>query len=317
MKKARVPASKETKKKSASDAKSDTAPAEFDAATATDTEIELLQKLAIRRETLDKREKQLDLRESMLSATERRIDSKIGELSTIKATIETLLKKHDNQQENKLKSLVKIYENMKPKDAARIFDKLDLGILLDVVERMRESKTAPIMANMSPRARQIRNCGIGRKTNVAETATLDTDCRALLPRINRGPLGFRSASELNNPPGSPPTENSMAVDLNMRVLVVDDYKTMVRIIRNLLKQLNFNNVDEASDGSAALRKLRRGELRPRCLGLEHGAHDRSPVAQGGAGGQWTQGHSVHHGHRGEQDRERHRGETGRLCRTTS
>ncbi len=48
----------------------------------------------------------------------------------------------------------------------------------------------------------------------------------------------------------------MAVDLNMKVLVVDDYKTMVRIIRNLLKQLNFNNVDEASDGSSALRKLR-------------------------------------------------------------
>ena len=48
----------------------------------------------------------------------------------------------------------------------------------------------------------------------------------------------------------------MAVDVNMKVLVVDDYKTMVRIIRNLLKQLNFNNVDEASDGSSALRKLR-------------------------------------------------------------
>ncbi len=52
----------------------------------------------------------------------------------------------------------------------------------------------------------------------------------------------------------------MAVDLNMKVLVVDDYKTMVRIIRNLLKQLNFNNVDEASDGSAALRKLREGNF---------------------------------------------------------
>ena len=52
----------------------------------------------------------------------------------------------------------------------------------------------------------------------------------------------------------------MSVDMNMRVLVVDDYKTMVRIIRNLLKQLNFNNVDEASDGSAALRKLREGNF---------------------------------------------------------
>ena len=50
----------------------------------------------------------------------------------------------------------------------------------------------------------------------------------------------------------------MAVDMNMNILVVDDYKTMVRIIRNLLKQLDFNNVDEASDGGAALQKLREG-----------------------------------------------------------
>ncbi len=48
----------------------------------------------------------------------------------------------------------------------------------------------------------------------------------------------------------------MAVDLNMQVLIVDDYKTMLRIIRNLMKQLGFNNVDEAADGSAALQKLR-------------------------------------------------------------
>lgn len=48
----------------------------------------------------------------------------------------------------------------------------------------------------------------------------------------------------------------MAVDMDMPILIVDDYKTMLRIIRNLLKQLGFNNVDEATDGSAALAKLR-------------------------------------------------------------
>ncbi len=48
----------------------------------------------------------------------------------------------------------------------------------------------------------------------------------------------------------------MAVDKNMPILIVDDYKTMLRIIRNLLKQLGFNNVEEATDGSAALRMLR-------------------------------------------------------------
>ena len=48
----------------------------------------------------------------------------------------------------------------------------------------------------------------------------------------------------------------MAVDLSMTVLVVDDYNTMIRIIRNLLKQLGFENIDDASDGSAALNKMR-------------------------------------------------------------
>ena len=48
----------------------------------------------------------------------------------------------------------------------------------------------------------------------------------------------------------------MAVDLSMSVLVVDDYNTMIRIIRNLLKQLGFENIDDASDGSAALGKMR-------------------------------------------------------------
>jgi two-component system chemotaxis response regulator CheY len=48
----------------------------------------------------------------------------------------------------------------------------------------------------------------------------------------------------------------MAVDLSIPVLVVDDYNTMVRIIRNLLRQLGFEHIDDASDGSAALEKLR-------------------------------------------------------------
>ncbi|VAW15879.1 Chemotaxis regulator - transmits chemoreceptor signals to flagellar motor components CheY [hydrothermal vent metagenome] len=48
----------------------------------------------------------------------------------------------------------------------------------------------------------------------------------------------------------------MALDLTMPVLVVDDYKTMIRIIRNLLKQLGFNDIDDAADGAEALQKLR-------------------------------------------------------------
>ena len=48
----------------------------------------------------------------------------------------------------------------------------------------------------------------------------------------------------------------MTVNMDMQILVIDDYKTMIRIIRNLLKQLGFNNVDDAADGAEALQKLR-------------------------------------------------------------
>ncbi|HET6605241.1 MAG TPA: response regulator, partial [Rhodopila sp.] len=50
----------------------------------------------------------------------------------------------------------------------------------------------------------------------------------------------------------------MNIDKSMNILIVDDYKTMLRIIRNLLKQIDFNNVEEATDGAEALAKLRSG-----------------------------------------------------------
>jgi two-component system chemotaxis response regulator CheY len=51
-------------------------------------------------------------------------------------------------------------------------------------------------------------------------------------------------------------ENTMSVDMKMNVLIVDDYKTMLRIVGNLLKQLGFSNIDEATDGATALEKMR-------------------------------------------------------------
>ena len=52
----------------------------------------------------------------------------------------------------------------------------------------------------------------------------------------------------------------MSIDKSMNVLIVDDYKTMLRIVRNLLKQIDFHNVEEASDGSEALSKPRSGPV---------------------------------------------------------
>ncbi|MCZ6466576.1 MAG: hypothetical protein O6829_04795 [Alphaproteobacteria bacterium] len=116
----------------------------------TQAEIDLLQQLAERRENLDAREQELDIQSGLLTAAETRIDKKVKELKTLQAAIAKLIKSYDDQQNAKLQSLVKIYENMKPKDAARIFGELDMDTLLMVAERMKERKLAPIMAKMDP-----------------------------------------------------------------------------------------------------------------------------------------------------------------------
>ncbi len=115
-----------------------------------DEEIEVLQQLVARREELERRAHEMDQQAALLEAAEGRIEDKIKELEALQAIIEGLLIKHDEQEEAQLQSLVKIYSNMKPKEAARIFEELDMVVLLDVIGRMKERKSAPILAKMNP-----------------------------------------------------------------------------------------------------------------------------------------------------------------------
>jgi len=122
----------------------------------TPAEIEILQQLAVRRDNLDARESELRTREGLLKAAEERIEKKIAELQNLRLTIDGLIKKFDAQQDAKVKSLVKIYENMKPKSAAKIFEELELDTLLEVAEQMKERKLAAIMAQLgAERAREV------------------------------------------------------------------------------------------------------------------------------------------------------------------
>jgi flagellar motility protein MotE (MotC chaperone) len=126
-------------------------PAEFGGVPA-----ELVTRLTERREELERRSRELDRREALLQAAEKQFDQKVAELGRLRGEIEKLVRQVDEQQAAQLDSLVKIYETMKPKEAALIFQELDMGVLLNVLERMRESKSAPILAAMDPlRARDV------------------------------------------------------------------------------------------------------------------------------------------------------------------
>jgi flagellar motility protein MotE (MotC chaperone) len=119
------------------------------------SEFDVLQKLAQRRQQLDKRAADIAQQQVLLKAAEQRIDDKIAKLQSIETDIDGLADKRDQQEDARLKSVVKIYETMKPADAARIFEQLDMPILLDVLKRMREVKAAPILAAMDPERARI------------------------------------------------------------------------------------------------------------------------------------------------------------------
>lgn len=113
-------------------------------------DIDVLQQLADRRAELEQWASDLALREQLLKVTESRIETQVGDLKNAQSALKGLLKTYDQEQETKLKSLVKVYEAMKPRDAARIFEQLEMDVLLDVVERMKEAKIAPVLAAMNP-----------------------------------------------------------------------------------------------------------------------------------------------------------------------
>lgn len=111
---------------------------------------QLLKHYADRRAELEKAARDVAQREALLSAAEKRIEQKLKEMEKVRSEIQNLLKMGDERQSQQLESLVKIYETMKPKEAARIFEELELPVLLDVIQKMKENKTAPILAAMDP-----------------------------------------------------------------------------------------------------------------------------------------------------------------------
>jgi flagellar motility protein MotE (MotC chaperone) len=122
----------------------------------TQSDIDLLQALRERSVKLDDRERDIDQRSAILKAAEKRLEEKVADLDAVKLELQQMLARNNEQEDGRLRSLVRIYESMKPKEAAQIFDKLEINVLLGVIERMKENKVAPILASMQPeRARQV------------------------------------------------------------------------------------------------------------------------------------------------------------------
>lgn len=137
----------------------------------TQTELDLLQNLSKRRDELDQRERDLAIKSKVLDASEKRITDKIAEIKTLEAELSKVLAQYNEKQDGQIKSLVKIYESMKPDEAAAIFNELEMPILLDVIGKMSERKVALVLANMNPkRARDVTQELADRRKKAAQNA---------------------------------------------------------------------------------------------------------------------------------------------------
>jgi flagellar motility protein MotE (MotC chaperone) len=145
---------------------------ETEAVAQTKGEAEVLQKLGERRAELDAREKDLGLREQLLVAAERQLDSRLSELKQLEQKLDAMMTKRNEQEDAQIASLVKSYESMKPEDAARIFNRLERNILVDVSSRMKPAKIGAILAAMEPARAQDLTVLLAKRLKLNEAAAM-------------------------------------------------------------------------------------------------------------------------------------------------
>lgn len=144
----------------------------------------ILERLQQRREELDARARELDIRENMIKAAEQRIDAHLAEIKEVESRIKVETVQQDEAEAARFKGLITLYENMKPRDAAKIFNRLDMDVLLKVAAQINPRTMADIMAQMTP--------------DVAERLTVELASKAQgpaksspaeLPKIEGKPTG--------------------------------------------------------------------------------------------------------------------------------
>jgi flagellar motility protein MotE (MotC chaperone) len=145
----------------------------------------VLERLQERRQELDNRSHDLEMRESLLKAAEKRVEAKVTELKDVESRVNTAMGNRDKVEAERFKSIVSMYENMKAKEAARIFERLDLKILVDVSTQINPRKMSEILAQMTPEAAERLTVELANRAS-AQPKSQNPD---QLPKIEGQPSG--------------------------------------------------------------------------------------------------------------------------------
>jgi flagellar motility protein MotE (MotC chaperone) len=144
----------------------------------------VLERLQSRRQELDTRNRELEMRENLLKAAEKRLEDKVGELKDTESRVNTAMGTRDKMEAQRFKSIVSMYENMKAKDAARIFDRLDMKILVDVSTQINPRKMSEILGQMSSDAAERLTVELANRASAQPKAAAPDQ----LPKIEGKPV---------------------------------------------------------------------------------------------------------------------------------
>ncbi|WP_408639554.1 MotE family protein, partial [Neoroseomonas rubea] len=123
---------------------------------AAEAERALLEQLRARRAEIEAREQAVAQQEVMLRAAEQRLTRRVEELAALQSRLEALDRGRGEREEAGWRGLVRTYESMRPRDAAAIFNDLEMPVLVEIIDRMSERKAAPVIGAMQPeRARLV------------------------------------------------------------------------------------------------------------------------------------------------------------------
>jgi len=143
----------------------------------------ILERLQARRQELEQRAREIEIRESLLKSAEKRIEGRVEEMKATEAKISTATGQKAEQDAARFKGIITMYENMKPKDAAKVFDRLEMSVLYEIASQIAPRKMSDILGQMSPEAAERLTVELARHANGGGTATASAE----LPKIEGKP----------------------------------------------------------------------------------------------------------------------------------
>jgi len=138
----------------------------------------ILERLQSRRQELEARAREIDIRESLLKAAEKRVEARVEELKAIEARITTTTQQKSEADAARFKGIITMYEGMKPKDAAKVFDRLEMPVLFEIASQIAPRKMADILGLMSADAAERLTVEMARRAGTDKSAST-----ADLPKI--------------------------------------------------------------------------------------------------------------------------------------